>query len=827
MKNLYRLQTLLVVLLSSVIPSWTIAQFADPIEVTIKNSGATYSDQFGGSTLYAWGIEVEASAQLGDANIMSPDTDNLMVVFTPNPGAIGTTDFIVSYYSLTAPMHPITRMYRFHVVNEVIITGNDKFVIDSGATNVILNVLDNDSVATGELSISTVSISNDGDAQVSSDGKSILFTPNPDFTGDTWIQYIACDSFGTCGQGKVHLLVRDPNVEDHFTYTKYLLNSEQLEVLTPFSDFQVETSPANGILITDNATGWTYTPNEDFIGTDTFKLNLLDLVTREYFVTVYTKPTNTHARNDKFYVRPGLSVTFNVLNNDLLNYEVDSRTNPTRGVLSEVSNGVYTYTPIPGYRGVDKFTYKTCFEDTVYCETATVFIHVTDLEPDNVFTYKLQTSKELPLTIDYPIEYTDFSYIISQNPTHGALVNYAGFQQIDLPCDTIESFNMLVYEPAPGYTGPDHFEYYYCIDASNICYLVKVDMNVIDHPESEDCPCAVGCVWPGDADKDGRVDMSDLLTLGNRLGETGTSRNYNDPSFWFGQHADQWFVGSGDAASVHHMDGNGDGTITAADVDQISTNYFKTHDIIARDVNQKLPYQFSIVPVQFSLDSGDLIILDIVFGNTNNPVLDMKGAKFSVNLPPAAVDSSSVEVEFLKDSWLAEGSPYVSLSKVPWDGRIDAGFARANDNGASGYGPIATVVFIIEDDIEGFKTNDGTIELPVTLHAGSAMDSDGTLFDIEGDEFILTYKPYSSNLPEYKLLVYPNPAQDFVEIHLNGKTTINSVTIIDTHGRVVKDFNDIDQKHHQVDVSSIPEGLYYLSVRHEHGVITHLISVIK
>jgi hypothetical protein len=354
-----------------------------------------------------------------------------------------------------------------------------------------------------------------------------------------------------------------------------------------------------------------------------------------------------------------------------------------------------------------------------------------------------------------------------------------------------------------------------------------VDINVIDHPESEDCPCTVGCVWPGDADKDGRVDMNDLLTLGNRLGETGAQRNYNDPTFWFGQHADQWFVGSGDAPSVHHMDGNGDGTITTEDVDQISENYLRTHDIIARDVNQKLPYQFSIIPVEFSLDSGDLIVLDIAFGNANYPVLDMKGAKFTINIPPHVMDSSSVTLDFHDDSWLAEGAPHISLAKVPWNGRIDGGFARANGDGASGWGVIGTTTFIIVDDVEGFKTNNGFIEIPITIQGGSAIDGEGNLYDIDGDEVVLTYKPYPSNRPQYNLLVYPNPAQDFVEIHLNGKTSIETVTIIDTHGRIVKDFNDIDQKHHQVDVSSIPQGLYYLSVRHEHGVITQLLSIIK
>ncbi len=441
-------------------------------------------------------------------------------------------------------------------------------------------------------------------------------------------------------------MVRDPNAQDNLVFQKYLLNQEQLEVLTPFEDFDVNIAPAHGTLDSINPITWVYTPDAGYVGNDTIELTQLNLVTRKYIITVYGQPVNVEARDDKFYVRPGLSVTFNVLNNDLLSeFEISSHTNPTKGVLNEIGNGMFTYTPNTGYRGVDKFTYTTCFSDTVYCETATVLVHVTDLEPDNVFSYALQTSRDLPLTIDYPIAYTDFSYTISSTPQHGELVFNEGVQQINLPCDTLDSYNMLVYTPDGNYTGPDHFEYYYCVQPSNLCYLVKVDMNVIDEPEAETCPCVVGCVWPGDGDLDGRVDMNDLLALGYRLGSVGPPRTYNDPSYWFGQHADGWpYAGNG--VGVQYSDGNGDGAITAADVDVISDHYYKAHDIVARDVQQKLPYQFSIIPVQFSLDSGDVVILDISLGTASVPVIDMKGAKFSINVPPWMLDSSSVDVQF-------------------------------------------------------------------------------------------------------------------------------------------------------------------------------------
>jgi len=827
MKNLYRIQTLLVVFLSFMTSSWTYGQLADPIHVNIKNSGSSFNDQFGGDTTYFHDIVQDVSPQFGFANITQGSSGNtLKVTFTPYAGIVGSTDLIVTYYTISAPMHPVTRWYRFHLSNEVVIAGTDNYVVDKGAVDIPLQVLENDSVTSGELSLTSVSVSNAGDAVINSTGDTILFSPSPDFEGDTWIQYIACDSSGNCGQGNVHVLVRDPAVQDQLVFKKYLLNNENLEILTPFDSFEVDIAPTYGSLESSGEFGWIYTPDPEYTGPDTFQVGLLNLVTRKYTITIYEKSTNFHARDDRFYVRPELSVTFNVLNNDFLDYPVDHFTNPTKGVLSEVSNGLYTYTPNTGYRGVDKFTYTTCFQDTI-CEIATVLIHVTDLEPDNLFTYDLQTTQDVPLTIDYPIEYTDFSYTIIEEPEHGELVYYDGLQQINLPCDTLESYNMIVYEPEPGYTGSDHFEYYYCIIPDNHCFLVKIDMDVIAPPETEDCPCIVGCVWPGDTDLDGRVDMNDLLTLGNKLGDSGPTRAYSDPETWFGQYADPWAPSNESGNSVEFLDANGDGTITELDVDVISEYYFRTHDVVVRDVQQKLPYQFSIIPIQFSLDSGDLVILDIAFGNTAHPVIDMKGAKFSINMPTWMLDSSSVTVDFHQDSWLTEGSPFISLAKVPWDGRIDAGFSRANGNGATGFGVIATTTFIIEDDAEGFKTNNGIIQIPITLHSGTAMDNDGTMYDVDGDEFILTYDLHAANQKKYNLLVYPNPAQDVLDIHINGKTAINSISIIDLQGRVIRNYGDINQKHYQVDVSALPMGLYYIQVNHNEGVMSQLLSVVR
>jgi hypothetical protein len=107
------------------------------------------------------------------------------------------------------------------------------------------------------------------------------------------------------------------------------------------------------------------------------------------------------------------------------------------------------------------------------------------------------------------------------------------------------------------------------------------------------------------------------------------------------------------------------------------------------------------------------------------------------------------------------------------------------------------------------------------------MDNNGTLYDVEGAETTLTYNPGNANPDPYTLILYPNPAQDQVNVHLNGKTSINSLDIVDTQGRLIRSMTNIDSKHVLVDINSLPVGLYYMQVHHEHGVMTKMLSVIR
>ncbi|MBK9225169.1 MAG: tandem-95 repeat protein [Flavobacterium sp.] len=78
-------------------------------------------------------------------------------------------------------------------------------------------------------------------------------------------------------------------------------------------------------------------------------------------------------------------VAINVVANDFdmesNTFTVATNTNPTNGTVVNNGDGTFTYTPNPGFEGIDTFTYTICDDQTpAACDTATVTVTVL---PDN------------------------------------------------------------------------------------------------------------------------------------------------------------------------------------------------------------------------------------------------------------------------------------------------------------------------------------------------------------------------------------------------------------------------------------------------------------
>lgn len=101
------------------------------------------------------------------------------------------------------------------------------------------------------------------------------------------------------------------------------------------------------------------------------------------------------ALNDSLTVTGGTPTNGTVVDNDTCSVNIDCTYDdvspPTHGILVFNPDGTYTYTPTPGYTGIDSFTYTIC-DAAGLCDTATVVITISIPLPVDLAYFKVSAS---------------------------------------------------------------------------------------------------------------------------------------------------------------------------------------------------------------------------------------------------------------------------------------------------------------------------------------------------------------------------------------------------------------------------------------------------
>jgi len=147
------------------------------------------------------------------------------------------------------------------------------------------------------------------------------------------------------------------------------------------------TPPQNGSLALLASGFYSYTPNPDFFGSDTFEYEMCDdgnpVLCDIASVTIDVAPINDApvTAPDTLSVFADASIQDNVLLNDsdIENDGLTATTTPiiapSNGTLIIQPNGNIDYTPNPGFIGTDSFDYEVCDDGTPsQCNTETVII---------------------------------------------------------------------------------------------------------------------------------------------------------------------------------------------------------------------------------------------------------------------------------------------------------------------------------------------------------------------------------------------------------------------------------------------------------------------
>ncbi|MEZ9138516.1 MULTISPECIES: Ig-like domain-containing protein, partial [unclassified Vibrio] len=155
--------------------------------------------------------------------------------------------------------------------------------------------------------------------------------------------------------------------------------------------FTKATDPSNGTVVVDENGDWTYTPNENYNGDDSFTVVVSDGQggTDTITVNVGVTPVNDLPVGEDVSVTTDEdapvsgSLTATDADNDQLTFS--KGTEPSNGSVVVDENGNWTYTPDENYNGSDSFT-VVVDDGQGGTDTITVDVGVTPVEDDSEIT---------------------------------------------------------------------------------------------------------------------------------------------------------------------------------------------------------------------------------------------------------------------------------------------------------------------------------------------------------------------------------------------------------------------------------------------------------
>lgn len=402
--------------------------------------------------------------------------------YTPDSNYSGTDSFTYQASDGTSNSNVATVTLNIAALNDAPTGGDDAYDVDEGGTLTVSapGVLSNDTDAEGD-SLTAVLVTNvsQGTLTLNANG-SFTYTPAAGFNGADTFTYQANDGSANSAPITVTLTVNAVNSAPVAVNDAYAVNEDATltvaavgGVLSNDTDADgdtlaagIVTLPTHGTLALNSDGSFTYTPDADFQGTDTFSYRATDGTANSNVGTVQitVNPVNDApvGANDTYSTTAGATLTIaanGVLTNDT---DVDGDiltsttvSNPANGTLTLNSNGSFTYTPAAGFTGTDTFTYQVN-DGTTSSAPVTVSILVNaapntaPVSSDDAYTVGEDGVLTVAaggglLTNDTDAENDTLTANIVTVPQHGTL--------------TLNPDGSFTYTPTANYNGSDSFTY--------------------------------------------------------------------------------------------------------------------------------------------------------------------------------------------------------------------------------------------------------------------------------------------------------------------------------------------------------------------------------
>ncbi len=324
------------------------------------------------------------------------------------------------------------------------------------------------------------------------------------------------------------------------------------------------------------------------------------------------------------------------------------------------------------------------------------------------------------------------------------------------------------------------------------------------------------CVWSGDTNDDGIVNLFDVLRIGRAYNTVGIARP--NPSIeWEAQTSEDWNATFFDDINYKHTDTNGDGIIDINDIDAILANYKKTHGL-----NPSYPASDIGGAVQLVLNINQPTILNgvanttigINLEHTNGENINAYGLAFTLN------HSGTASTDFSNSSF-GNSSDILTFEKSQ-AGQTDIVIIRKDKNNIIGNGTTA-IVSTLEDLPHGEpEVNNLSI---LSINNVRLIDKDGNIIpigsqtttysaDVQSMDIITNAQPLNcEGLGEVQTSI-TGGTPPYTYTWSNGTNTQNianletglyHLTVTDANGMTAETTTFIDDKSIRLNTETRPE----------------------
>ena len=374
-----------------------------------------------------------------DSNFFGSDTFSIQV----SDGAGGTAVSTVSVTVTPVNDPPVVPDYMGSTAEDTIANGR-------------VTATDADG---NPLTYSLFTAPTDGTAVVNADG-TWTYTPNPNFHGDDRFTVLVSDGLGGTAVSTVTLTivpVNDPPVTQNYNVStpedvavngKVVATDVDGDILV----YSLSDLPLNGTAVVNGDGSWTYTPNGNFSGADTFSVLVDDGQggTAISTLTLTVVPVNDPPQVPDYTVSTpedipasGTVVAADA-DGDVLTYSL--LTPPVNGVAVVNGDGTWTYSPNGNFNGSETFSVLVSDGQG---GTAVSTLHITVVpvnDPPSVPNYAVTGPEDTPLAgsvIGFDIDGDPLTYSLFLNAVHGTVA--------------VNADGTWTYTPNSNFTGDDAF----------------------------------------------------------------------------------------------------------------------------------------------------------------------------------------------------------------------------------------------------------------------------------------------------------------------------------------------------------------------------------